>query len=413
MKFLMRCLNNGKEEFWHYDNELNLVTKPDGTNPYESIKPKEYATIEPANGEARNFQFKESVLDFYIILGLKCNFHCKYCQQSDVPKDLLEEASPRKVQKLVEDIVNSGIKIEGHIVFWGGEPLVYWKTLKVLIPELRKHFDMRFSLQTNGSLLDDEKYDFLNKYNVDIGISYDGRHTLRDYPVFDDPKVAASTKRALHKRYKISILPSITKDGDDTFEIKRDLTKLFEHDIGVGHYNVVRCTGDDSSYLEYTKIPQERLDQLYNEWYEHFHLPPEQIERGCLGRIDEVRGAIACSVPITGVRSFCPISLGRTICVDMNGNIVRCMNMPLKQFGHISNYRQVKLDGFYHPLFKEKCRKCPYLCACFGTCPLIKDEHSEAFKVNCNNYMPYMKAIIFSAIDSLYGIRVLEFIPEE
>lgn len=413
MKFLVKCLNDGKEEFWHYDNLTNTITKPDGSDPYQSLKSQKYITVYPAAGKDTRFKFTGSVLGIYIVLGLKCNFHCKYCQQTDVPKDILDEASPKKVKKFVNDLVHSGINIEHNIVFWGGEPLVYWKTLKLLIPALREHYPkLRFSIQTNGSLLDDEKYDFLNQYDVDIGISYDGHHTFRDYSIFDDPKVCNSTQKALDKHYKISILPTITKNSDNTFEIKRDLFSKFNHHIGVGHYSIVRCTADDSSFIEYAKIPQEKLDEMYKQFYEHFHKSPEDIEYGCKDRLDELRGSIAYGIPANSLRTACSVSLGRILCLDINGNVLLCMNMPLKRYGHVSKWKSIQIDTFYHPLTKEKCRNCPYLCACFGLCPLIKDELSEAFKVNCANYTPYARAMMEAAIDSLYGVRVLEFIPE-
>ena len=57
----------------------------------------------------------------------------------------------------------TGLRVE----FWGGEPLVYWKTLKPLAEELRnKYPNAIFGLITNGSLLDTEKNDWLEKLNI-------------------------------------------------------------------------------------------------------------------------------------------------------------------------------------------------------------------------------------------------------
>lgn len=410
MQFQLKVLNNGKEELWHYDNYTNIVTDADSVDRYAHLKSKEYLHRYPANGKDTRFKYGDSVLDFYIVLGLKCNFHCAYCRQTDVPKDLLEEASPKKVMRLVELMVNSGLTIEQNILLWGGEPLVYWKTIKLLVPELRKHYkSQKISIQTNGALLDDEKMEFFHKYDVSVGISYDGYHTMRDYPVFDDTRVFNAVKKALNKDYRIAILPLITNTSDHPSEIKRDLTCRFGHEISVGHYSIVKCTTDDSSFINVVEIDKEKREKLYTWYYENLHQPYEKIEPSLKERFNEVIAGLAQGIPVDSVRSSCCVHIGRGMCVDINGNILTCMNYPLSKYGHLSDYKNAVATDFYSYLNKKSCMACPYVNACFGVCPLIKDENSHAFKITCNNVKPYAKAMTEAAIDSLYGVRVLSF----
>lgn len=412
MKFQLKCLNDGKEEFWTYDNVKNIVYDPDGIDRYSDLKYRHYKTTYPANGDDTKFQIADHVSDFYICLGLKCNFHCKYCHQTDLPKDIMEEATPSKIDKLIDQIVDSGIKIDNNLLFWGGEPLVYWKTLKHAIPRLRELYpDIMFSIVTNGSLLDDDKFEFFKKYNVDICISYDGHHTLRDYPVFDNPKVFASTKKALQSGGHISILPLVNNISDTPQEIKRDMTQRFGCEIGVGFHSIAKCDSNGASFINTVTISDEKLKEYYNTIYEMLHRNPKDIEPSLMSRFDELRRAIARGIPVNSMRSSCSIHLGSHVAVDINGNILLCMNYPFKSYGHISDYKNVKITGFYSHLIKKKCMSCPYVNECFGVCPIIKDENSPEFTVNCHNYKPFAEAMFKSAIDSLYGIRVLDITP--
>lgn len=413
MKFQLKCLNDGKEEIWHYDNEKNIVTDANGIDRFASYKFKEYKIEYPCYGEDTHFKISDHISDFYIVLGLKCNFHCKYCHQTDLPKDLLEEASPKKAFKLIEEIKNSGIQIDNNILFWGGEPLVYWKTLKLMIPEMRKIWKtQRFSIVTNGALLNDEKFEFFKKYNVDICVSYDGYHTLRDFPVFNDNKVFESTKKALKNGGHISILPLINNVSDKPSDIKKDLEKRFGHHVGVGFHSIAKCDSEGASFSNYAYISDERLEEMYKSYYEMLHKSPEELEPSLWSRYNEIRNSIARGIPWNSVRNSCAVHTGNHVVVNMNGNVLLCMNYPAKEYGHISDYKNIKVTGFYSHQKKKSCRECPYVNACFGVCPIIKDENGTSFKLNCRNYKPYAKAMIESSIDTLFGIRVLKFILE-
>jgi hypothetical protein len=62
-----------------------------------------------------------------------------------------------------------------RIEFWGGEPFVYWKTLKPLAEGVRTLYPKaRFNIITNGSLFDQEKIDWLYNLGFGVGISHDG-----------------------------------------------------------------------------------------------------------------------------------------------------------------------------------------------------------------------------------------------
>ena len=92
------------------------------------------------------------------------------------------EVGKRALDFLVE---NSGSRTNLEVDFFGGEPLMNWDTVKRLVayarsiePECGKHF--RFTLTTNGVLLDDEVTDFCNREMTNVVLSLDGRPEVND-----------------------------------------------------------------------------------------------------------------------------------------------------------------------------------------------------------------------------------------
>lgn len=116
-----------------------------------------------------------------------CNLNCEYCfagQGRYHGKDAIMsfEVGKKALDFLVE---NSGSRHNLEVDFFGGEPLVNFNVVKELVKYARsiekekdKHF--RFTLTTNGVLLNDDVIDFLNKEMDNVVLSLDGRKEVND-----------------------------------------------------------------------------------------------------------------------------------------------------------------------------------------------------------------------------------------
>ena len=103
----------------------------------------------------------------YIKLGTSCNLHCKYCHS---------EAIDVKFNPAILPVLKSfDLK---RITFGGGEPLLYWDTLKQIVNYLGD--TVQYKVVTNGTLFTQEIVDFCNSYNFLFFISVDGLNTTRD-----------------------------------------------------------------------------------------------------------------------------------------------------------------------------------------------------------------------------------------
>ncbi len=116
-----------------------------------------------------------------------CNLDCSYCFASQGKYHGERALMPLEVAKRAIDflIENSGERVNLEVDFFGGEPLMNWDTVKQTVAYARqieascgKNF--RFTLTTNGMLLDDEVIDFANREMHNVVLSLDGRRQVHD-----------------------------------------------------------------------------------------------------------------------------------------------------------------------------------------------------------------------------------------
>ena len=82
-------------------------------------------------------------------------------------------------------VANSGSRVNLEVDFFGGEPLMNWEVVKQLVEygrslEEPNHKAFRFTLTTNGVLLNDEIMEFLNREMSNVVLSIDGRKEVHD-----------------------------------------------------------------------------------------------------------------------------------------------------------------------------------------------------------------------------------------
>ena len=116
-----------------------------------------------------------------------CNLNCSYCFASQGKyhgdRALMSlDVAKRSLDFLIE---NSGTRHNLEVDFFGGEPLMNWDMIKELVAYARqreketgKHF--RFTLTTNGVLVDEDVIEFSNREMSNVVLSLDGRKEIHD-----------------------------------------------------------------------------------------------------------------------------------------------------------------------------------------------------------------------------------------
>lgn len=116
-----------------------------------------------------------------------CNLNCGYCFASQGKyhgeRALMSfEVGRRALDFLVE---NSGSRHNLEVDFFGGEPLMNFDVVKQLVAyarsvEKERGKNFRFTLTTNGMLIDDDVIDFCNREMSNVVLSLDGRKEIND-----------------------------------------------------------------------------------------------------------------------------------------------------------------------------------------------------------------------------------------
>lgn len=141
--------------------------------------------------------YKDYILDFKkrktvvkalcLHIAHDCNLACKYCFAEEGEYHGRRALMSFEVGKKALDFLidNSGNRRNLEVDFFGGEPLMNWEVVKQLVKygrskekEYNKNF--RFTLTTNGVLLNDEIMEFLNEEMSNVVLSLDGRKEVND-----------------------------------------------------------------------------------------------------------------------------------------------------------------------------------------------------------------------------------------
>ena len=118
-----------------------------------------------------------------------CNLRCRYCFAgtgdfgTGVRTMLDEKTAEAAIDFLIRE---SGPRRHLDVDFFGGEPLMNWRVVKNLVAYCeqegpRHGKDIRLTITTNATLLDEEKIDFINEHFKNCVLSIDGRQEVHDF----------------------------------------------------------------------------------------------------------------------------------------------------------------------------------------------------------------------------------------
>ncbi len=150
---------------------------------HKLFTPDPYATL------AFDLKKKSNVIKALCLhVAHTCNLSCSYCFASQGKykgeRGLMSfEVGKRALDFLVE---NSGTRTNLEVDFFGGEPLMNWDVVKQIVAygrsiEKEKGKNFRFTLTTNGVLVDDDVIEFSNREMHNVVMSIDGRKEIHDY----------------------------------------------------------------------------------------------------------------------------------------------------------------------------------------------------------------------------------------
>lgn len=155
---------------------------------FEELEKEDVLFSEDIFPETQTFKARNPVVKAMCLhMAHDCNLKCKYCfagqGEFNGPKELMSlEVGKKAIDYLVK---NSKNRKNLEIDFFGGEPLMNFEVVKELVAygnqEAKKHNkNFRFTITTNGVLLDDDKINYINEHMYNVVLSLDGRKEIND-----------------------------------------------------------------------------------------------------------------------------------------------------------------------------------------------------------------------------------------
>ncbi len=377
--------------------------KEDIESCYEEVKElykQELLFTEDTYEELSKVAITSPIKAMCLNIAHDCNLRCAYCFAStgDFGKGrklMSYETGKKALDFLIEQ---SKGRVNLEVDFFGGEPLMNFNVVKKLVEygrsrekETKKNF--RFTITTNGLLLDDDKIDFINKEMNNVVLSIDGRKEVNDkLRVKVDGTGCYDRIVPLYKKL-------VEKRGDKEYYVRGTFTKYnqdFSNDVfalldeGFDQISVEPVVGDPSDpyaltekelpqiFREYDKLSKRILDyEKTGKKFNFFHFMIDLDQGPCA--IKRMRGC-GCG--------------NEYVAVTPDGDIYPC-----HQFVGMDDYKMGNVeDGTFNPEMKKEfaaahiyskpdCRECWARFYCSGGCNANNYEHMgdilKSYKIAC------------------------------
>jgi uncharacterized protein len=326
------------------------------------------------------------------------------------------EAFMRRLDALEFDEAQ-GLKIE----FWGGEPLVYIKTLRPLVEAINERFKEwqtkpRYSIITNGSLMTEEIASWLIGNCFEIAISHDGPGQHVRGP---DPLQEPETRKAILGLYRA--LRPLGRISFNAMLNRANTSRKAIHDFFIeftGDPNVILGEGsvvdayDEGGYGSSLETKAEHFAFRREAFNDIFSTGGNIGFYGVIQKIDSFTRSVLSHREARVLGQKCGMDDPHVLAIDLRGNVLTCQNVSAVETapngsshcaGNIDDMDQVRVHSATHWRNRPHCSGCPVLQLCKGSCMFLEGDYWNA---SCAN--SYSDNIVLFALSFE---RMTGFIP--
>lgn len=351
-----------------------------------------------------------------------CNMLCEYCfasqgnfkgDRSLMSKDIAFKAVDFLIQK-------SGNRKNIEIDFFGGEPLLNFGVVKATVDYGRERAmkagkNIRFTITTNGLLLDDEVIDYINQNMYNVVLSLDGR------PEINDRMRCCTGGKGTYNRVVERIKRLVEKRGNKLYYVRGTFTRcnldfskdvIHMADLGFKNISVEPVVAERERYYslreEDLDIILQQYDRLLDEyvkrmdapdWFEFFHFKVNLQQGPCV-----VKRLSGCGAGY------------QYLAVTPEGDLYPCHQFVGDKDFYMGNVADGKLREDISASFKnahvynkEECRDCWARFYCSGGCHANSYKFygniSSSYKIGCEMEKKRLECAI--------ALEVLRWLKEE
>jgi len=319
-----------------------------------------------------------------IQMGLKCNFSCAYCNQASQGGQANGNVADAKA--FLENLPDwlhadpDNLRVE----FWGGEPFVYWKALKVLGDGLRERLPKaQFNIITNGSLLDNDKINWLDELEFGVSISHDGpAHKATRGP---DPLEVPATRQTIRKLYdrlfpkgKIGFGCVLTKDNRSLVAVREYIGER----LGIPAHDIPLSTEEillpyDQGGMALSPSTDEEHEQFLTDVFWEAVRGGSMPVGAVRGKCEDFYRSLAQGRPTRTLGQKCGMDKPEHLAVDLKGNVLTCQNTSATMrhgIGSVEAFDDIRLTTSRHWSTRPECNRCPVVQLCKGSCMFLEGD---------------------------------------
>lgn len=346
-----------------------------------------------------------------ISLGLSCNYECEYCSQRFVPR--ADETNPDDIENFLSGLDSWVTEKPERVEFWGGEPLVYIKTLRPLAEAIRAKWpDVKFVMITNGSILTKEINEWLDRLGFNIGLSHDGpgQHVRGPDPLADPEKKAAiiDLYRRLAPTGRMSINTMMNRHNTSRAAVQKFFIQLTgDPDVRIGEGGIVDAYDEGGMA---TSLQPHEFAAYRNQAFAELRSGTAKSFGNITDKVASFVNSLRTRRPLSSVGQRCGMDKSEAIAVDLRGNVLTCQNVSAvgvapngnsHKIGHVSELDKVALTTATHHSHRDECPKCPVVQICQGACMFLEGTLWER---TCDNAYSDAIPILAAGIEFLTGM---------
>jgi len=365
---------------------------------------------------------KPSIKIAYFIMTDKCNFNCSYCfiqkEQQKSKKPFIGNMSKKTALASLDlylNFIDDGETDDDKIIiFYGGEPLINFETIKTVVDkvfklresgELTTKFEM--AVITNGSLLNDQNIQYLKEHNVGIGISVDGDELVTNsnrkyndgsstyHDIMDGINLCKK-----HKCDDFSLSVTISEECLNNFDSTMSFIEKNVNSKNIG-FNILMNTGENIENDEYAVKASEFLIKAFKRFREN-GIYEDRMMRKVKAFVDGKVHLFDCAA--TGANQFVIAPDGQIgICHGFLGTKTFFSDNVFNQ-----SFSPEKNEDFCEwakrtPVNIPECLECEAIGICGGGCPFNSYQASkniwELDRRFCTHTKTTMKWLIWDLYD--------------
>lgn len=392
-------------------------------NINEYVGSKLGGALRPVIEALSHAEIKETydILPFHHLIfntTYRCNLSCKYCYFSANSSG--ESIDAKTIEYSIKKCLNYiGDKSDLTVLFQGGEALLEYNEIQKALEHLGEQPRIKYQIQTNGTLITEEKMSFFKKFNIHVSFSLDSHVHEHNNMRSNHTKTFTDSLFNVCQMFKESqmdygLISVVCQNNID------DLISMFyefvKKDIHTFAYNLLWPIGRaETENLETSVVPTNKLvetmSNLYREVYKYNincgYKPFEKFRERNLYMLwrrlfyRKLSNYMCMNTP-------CGAGIN-TLTVDTNGDVYPCALMlpSLERGFEIGN---IYTDSISSLLQKDSivkhrnldqismCSKCVYRAACAGGGCGVAFYHLEnninAVSPYCNYYYEILSSMI-------------------